>query len=545
MNHDETNFTPENLDDQIEHPTNWLAPDERRMLWDLNQTYKEQQNANAQSLQHVWTRLERERQGQHARNAPIDLQQRKRTMKDTSSLDGSSRGNIKRTLSLLVAVLVVAIVAGSAALIFNSASNAHKQGGNTANKPKPTSTPVVNASGIYITYMNKQGRYVASKIDSKTHKPVWTYERKDLNDTGDPIVYGDTVYLNASDDMASKSHLIALDATTGKERWDVEFKPNLFTDANGSGPNNMGYLTPPVISDGQVFVEDRTGTVFAFNSKTGKQNWTYKSGASALVSTYFTDPNTGKKDLAGSTIYTGSIPTVSNGVLYSAQHNIIFAVDIKTGKQIWKLKPVSDDQVFNDAQVIDGVIYAISCSISEHHAGQVYQSYVFAFNATDGKQNWKNAVDGMANGGLAIDSGRIYVIASPGPMTDNGSTLNVVHAINMQGKEIWHRDFSDPVVYTLSAGSGYVSVSGGTFAQGKTLSYTLFVLNGADGHDAWKKDIIADPASIVEGVLYVKGEREVIAYDLATHAELWRAKCGSDLEERTDYSFPGLVNVVP
>ncbi|GHO69083.1 hypothetical protein KSC_079750 [Ktedonobacter sp. SOSP1-52] len=548
MNNDDMTFMPERLDEQIEHPTNWLAPDDQRLVQDLRHTHQAYERENAQSLQRVWNRLEQERQEQRlqdaARTAPISLQQREQTMKDTSSSDSSSRGSNKRVLSLIAAVIVVAVLTGSAALIFSMAgknNTAHNQS-NTASV-KPTSTPVVNSSGTYIMYQNEQYFYVVDKLDSKTHKSLWTYQNKKLADLGYPTVYGDTVYLNASDDLASQSHLIALNATTGKVRWDIPFKTLTTIDENGSGPFNMGYLTMPVVSDGQVFVANRAGTVFAFNSETGKQNWTYKIGASALVKQYYTDPNTGKKKLAGSTFYDGSVPQVSNGVLYGALEHTLYAVDIKSGKQVWSTKITSEEQVFGDAQVVDGIIYASSHSVSQHHDGQAYQSYVYAFNTKDGKQSWNYSIEGLNSSGLAIDNGHIYFIANQLSSTPDDSIL---YALNTQGKKVWKHNYSNLGVYWLTAGNGYVSVSGGTYDQGKVTSYTLYMLK-ANGQPAWQKDVVADPVSIIDGVLYTKSGLKIIAYDLTNQKELWQGQYGFDLVDKTGLhsAHLGYINVVP
>ncbi|GHO74005.1 hypothetical protein KSD_17760 [Ktedonobacter sp. SOSP1-85] len=484
------------------------------------------------------TSLSQQRLQNVTRTTSISLQQRKQTMKDTSSSGNSSRGSIKRTLSLIAAVIVIAVLAGSAALIFSAASKnntAHKQSNTASNKP--TSTPVVDSSGIYITYRDKQNLEVVDKLDAGTHKSLWTFRSKKLAEVGSPIVYGDTVYLNASDVSSHQSHLVALNATTGKVRWDVPFKALTITDEGGSD-FNMGVFTIPVVSDGQVFVVNRAGTVFAFNSETGKQNWTYKTGASALVMQYYTDPSTGEKRLSGSTFYDGSVPQINNGVLYGALEHTLYAVDIKSGKQVWSTKLTSEEQVFGDAQVVDGIIYAYSSSVSQRNNGQVYQSYFYTFNPKNGKQSWKYAAADQNIGSFAIDSGHIYFTSSKG----NNFLLS---ALNTQGEKIWEHNYGNGV-YWLTVGNGYVSVSGGTYDQGQVTSYTLYVLK-ANGQPAWQKDVVADPVSIEEGVLYTKSGLKIIAYDLTNQKELWQGQYGVDIVDKMGFhsAHLGYINVVP
>lgn len=132
MSHEDTSFIPEHLDQQIEHPAASLAPIDQRLVQELRQEYQADAHANAQSLQRAWERLEsikRERALQdHVRAAsqPLsiqEIQQRKRNMKKDlkQETEISPRSSIKRTMSLLVAVLVVAIIVGSAAFVFSMA----------------------------------------------------------------------------------------------------------------------------------------------------------------------------------------------------------------------------------------------------------------------------------------------------------------------------------------------------------------------------------------------------------------------------------------
>lgn len=50
---------------------------------------------------------------------------------------------------------------------------------------------------------------------------------------------------------------------------------------------------------------------------------------------------------------------VSDGKVYGAISNLIFALDGQSGKQIWTTK-VATGQVFNNMQVVDGTAYTTS-----------------------------------------------------------------------------------------------------------------------------------------------------------------------------------------
>lgn len=531
MSSDDMDFLPEHLDQQTMPSAEQLAPDEQRLVQDLWRTYQTHEQANARSLQHVWERLERERGQQHAQNmaqtTPVSLLKRKQSVKDISFSAKSSQDGIKRTLSLLVAALLVAVLVGSAAFVFNVAGkkNSHHSAG-SGNLPA-TSTPVVDSSGIYITYPLDWSHAAVSKLDARTHKALWVY-KNGPSESGTPTVYGERLYLNAMDDQTNQAHLIALNANTGKALWDVPFKADNIM-YGGSGPYNMGALTTPVISDGQVYVMDRNGLISAFNALTGKLNWTYKSGASAIVQ---------------GTFYDGSAPVVSAGVLYGALHNIYFAVDVKTGKQLWSHALESTDQVFNGVQMLDGVLYNTSYIISGHNGGMSLQSYVYSFTAKDGKTRWNHPTQNWVTTNFSVADGYVYFIERHPDFTSSGNGHSTLHALNVQGKEIWHKDYSTDVGGSPVVGDGYVSVSEGTYNQGQVTSYTLHVYNATNGKGDWAKNVVTDPVTIQDGVLYTLAGRQIIAYDLASKKELWQGQYGVDLVDKLGNHNASLYAIV-
>lgn len=515
MSSDDTSFLPEQLDQQIERPVERLAPDDQRLVQELWHAYQGYEQMNAQSLQRVWGHLERERQKQPApdtaRTAPIILSQKEQDMRNTSPSDSTSQSGARRTLSLLVAALAIALLVGSAAFVFNMAGKKNNHNGIGSGTTQAISTPVVNSSGIYITYPSDQSYEVVSKLDPQTHKPLWVY-KGGPPDTETPTIYGNTVYLNSISGQTDQAHLIALDANTGKVRWDALLKTNLTTSGSF-----LDITTTPVVANGQVYLMNRLGVVFSLDAATGKQNWSYSSDSSAMVN---------------GTTYDGGAPVVNNGVLYGALHNTYFAVNAKTGKQLWSHTLDASDQIFNALQVLDGIIYDTSYVNSGHHAGMSLQSYAYAFNAKDGKQLWKYPTQNWVTFPLSIADGHVYFIERSPDLTDSGIAHSTLHALNLQGKEVWHKDYNTDVTGSPVADDGYVSVSEGTYSQGQVTSYTLHVYNAANGNVAWEKNVVADPYSIQNGVLYTIGGREIIAYDLASKKELWRGLYGVDLIDK-------------
>jgi outer membrane protein assembly factor BamB len=514
---DDMSFIPEQLDQQTGKSAEHLAPDDQRLVQDLWHTYQTYEHMNAQSLQHTWERLERDRGEQHvqnmARTTPISLLRRKHDMRDIAVSGNIPHGGIKRTLSLLIAVLLVAVMVGSAAFVFTIAGKNNHHHNNTmgsGNAPVK-STPVVDASGIYITYSSDGLHEVVSKVDAQTHKPLWVY-KNGPSEAGEPTVYGNTVYLNAMNDQTDQAHLIALNANTGKVLWDVPFKTNTVMYGQ-SGPYDLGFLTTPVVSNGQVYVMDRGGLISSFDVVTGKLNWIYKSGASAMVE---------------GTFYDGGAPVVSDGVLYGALHNIYFAVNAKTGKQLWSHALAATDQVFNAVQILDDVIYNTSYTISGHNAGMSLQSFVYAFNTKDGKQRWNYPTQYWVTSAPSVTDGYVYFIDRSPDFTSSGISHSTLHALNAQGKEVWHKDYNTDIAGSPTVGDGYVSISEGTYNQGQVTSYTLHVYNARNGKGDWAKSVVTDPITIQDGVLYTVSGRTIIAYDLTSKKELWQGQYGVD-----------------
>lgn len=535
MKRDDTSFIPERLDEQIEHPAEWLAADDQQLIQDLRNAHQTYEYANAQSLRHVWTRLEQKRQRPHTHSVKTTSNaslKRNTTMQQKISPSGSSQESFKRTLSLIAAVIVVAALTGSALLLFSTVSRNHTAHNNTVTgKPQATSTPVINSSGIYITYPTDWYHIVLSKLDTQTHKPLWVY-KDGPSEIGTPVIYGDVIYLDAMDEQASQAHLIALNAQTGKEIWNIVLKPVSAKGDNGNSPSNMGVLTAPVVSDGQVYVMNRSGTVFSFEATTGKTNWTYETGASAQVKQYYTDSK-GQKQVAGSTIYDSGPPVVSDDVLYGSLHNTYFAINAKTGKLVWSFNLAQEDQVFSSVQVVDGVIYTASNIISGHVVGMSLQSYVYAFKAKDGSQIWKYSTQKWVTNAPSVSDGHVYFMERVPNMTDTSNGQSTLHALNLQGHESWHKDYNIDIAGSPTAGEGYVSVNMNTYdhTNGHILTHTLYVYD-AMGNKVWEKDVDASPITILDGVLYTESGRQIIAYDIKHQQVQWSGQYGIDLVDK-------------
>jgi alcohol dehydrogenase (cytochrome c) len=218
-------------------------------------------------------------------------------------------------------------------------------------------TPIV-ANGIMYVAEGK-GRVIA--LDVATGEVQWIHQRSYPDDirasqaylrARGVSVYDDKIYWGTAD-----SYLVALDARTGKQVWQVK---------TADYKKGVGHSHPPLIVDGKVILgfiggeREVRGSVNAYDAKTGELKWqTYtvpapgEPGAESWAKsdkpplggptwgTFSYDPELGL-------VYAGvgqPAPWAStlrgNGdALYT---NSVIALDIKTGKMRWHFQVVPSD----------------------------------------------------------------------------------------------------------------------------------------------------------------------------------------------------------
>ena len=132
-------------------------------------------------------------------------------------------------------------------------------------------TPIVANGLLYVS--EGSGRVTA--FDAVSGDVVWAHTRsypKDIERSQargyhrGVSVYGDTIYWGTAD-----SALVALDARTGEQRWEV---------STGDYSDGMGHSHPALIADGKVVLgfaggeRSGRGTVVAHDAETGEHLWT-------------------------------------------------------------------------------------------------------------------------------------------------------------------------------------------------------------------------------------------------------------------------------
>ena len=176
------------------------------------------------------------------------------------------------------------------------------------------------------------------------------------------------------------------------------------------------YASNPIVLNGVVYIQDPDSDVYALNQQTGAVMWKhlYKSPT----------PSGGPNGLA-----------VGYGMLFGATEASAFALDAKTGKQLWmhKLTNNKNEGIDMAPQLYDNkvLISTIPGSATNfYHPGAL--GIVYSLNADTGKTIWKfNTIKGgyklfghpevNSGGGLwyppSVDSsGRVFMgVANPAP----------------------------------------------------------------------------------------------------------------------------------
>jgi hypothetical protein len=131
------------------------------------------------------------------------------------------------------------------------------------------------------------------------------WQRQSVGDPASPVVANGVVY------VAGPSNLIALDAATGKEAWDLSYN---YYDPDFPLPYRMTNY-PPAIGDGRLYLPGVEGTLYARDLADGDLTWHFATGGLLTA-----------------------LPTLANGVVYLAGNDhVLYAIDAATGKERWRM----------------------------------------------------------------------------------------------------------------------------------------------------------------------------------------------------------------
>lgn len=461
-------FIPEAIDEQIAQLKQGSESDaaDARLVRDLERAYREEQEEE-RAIEHIHARLMAKMQqaGEQQVSQPSSkLPRRKRI--DRMHTNGEQRGKQQwmQKWSILAAAVVVTLIVGSLIAVLqlthrSSSGGNIQMGSNT--QPTATKKAPLTDPGLYLGLFNQ-----LVKVDKQTHKILWRFvvksDPKDQSAFQQPVVHDTPI---VADGMvyftAQTGRVYAVDARTGKLRWERNFQAELW---------------PLKMADSLLYVNAvgaSGGLVYALDPADGITKTKYQA--------------------------TGQLAGIFDGVMYLNGGATLTAVKVSDGSQIWTARiDTKGEQNFNTSVYLkNGKLYASSIGKPD--------SYVYVIDPQNGKITWTSS---MMNGlvlDIAVgDDGRIYC----------GAQNHYVYAFDPRlksQKELWKYHTIVGHVYPAPIIQGdtvYVGQSSAGEQNGN--NDHLVALAAASGQQIWATPLKGytgggdtEPLVLHNGVIYL------------------------------------------
>ncbi len=475
MGHEDTYFTPEAVDEQIDRLRSdaYLATPpsaDARMLHDLRALYQTDESR----LEYIWGRLStKAQQLNRDEKLPVDIQyyqQRKlqdpqpsslvadadflmdtadpvggqwREPQDNDDLLGRDAATAKKKkstvqrLGLVLTQLVAVLIIGSLLLV--PAWTGSHQNGVVPNVSHQAQQDFASHS-VYLS--NEQG---VMGVDTHNGQARWTYTVPNyaLGLPVNPIVGNGIVYAESQDSV------YAIDAATGARRWSHTFPSQL-------SPYQTNKARP-VLSNNAIYVSVVFMEVDELDATTGR-----------ILRTYNPQLNTNIVSIA-----------IENNILYAFGLFDMCALRLSDGKQLW-YRTLNQSQVLGIPHIVNGTLYTITSSDTNWpYVDPKSTSRIEAFSAATGTPLWQSSLIHGSATDISIVNGMIYT----------GSTDGSVSAYDAKtGASIWSKtivgmSFSGSIAPLIDANVIYM------LAQDPTSSYQsvgIVALDLNDGHLSWQ-----------------------------------------------------------
>lgn len=418
------------------------------------------------------------------------VQERNARMKEITP-GPKKMGKVARFFGTLAAVLVITLLVGSLIWVIGAS-----RGNTHVASPSASSTPTAeepDAPGIYILddLDANANKYAVLKLDVHTHAVVWSYPVPLDGSLGDPIsVHGDTVYVALA--LGNDTYLYALNALDGSLRWKIAMNQYTVPGQSGSDAAQAGSIMQPTAAHGMVYVLARGESLVALDATTGKHLWTYTSRAKKAL------------DCTNAEIM--------DGLVYGTCHNVIFALNARTGAFIWSQSAPSH-QIFNSPVAIDGKVYLTSSQEDQHYAGEAVSGGAYAYNGTNGQLLWQHPIDNWVGDAPTVVNGVVYF----------GCNDHSIYGLRASdGVQVWRYDAGGVVGgVEVSNGVAYAEQQG--IQQGDTTSGTpsFLAVQISNSQQLWVKKGTWGTASALGDVLYISGADGFTALDGRTSTVIW------------------------
>src|SRR5215218_5308224 len=250
---------------------------------------------------------------------------------------------------------------------------------------------------------------------------------------------------------------------------------------------------------------DEPARVRAYDARTGRLRWTYRTGPNAFIRALGSGWVVVAADygpVAGDTLFIGtSFP--SEGAL---DPPVVYALDLATGRQLWRTVLDRGTDLQWAAPVVDGGQILVADTLS--HQGSAPTSHLHALDAETGRVRWKANLHADQQGFFAeppvVAGGLVYMATASRRLL----ALDVD-----SGREVW-RERGFPVVAGVREGLVIAAIDD-----------RLAALDAARGVRRWQVPVSGrgEHWPVLDGdTVYMASVDDVIAVDAAAGTTRWR-----------------------
>lgn len=406
---------------------------------------------------------------------------------DKLSPFGKRWSALQRFSAVAAVLLLLALVSS---LVVGLVLVRHKSiAGHPTQTATPAATPPPLPPAIYIGASS--GIY---KVDAKTGAQDWYYHVGDYAGAAPTFVNG-VVYFSAQN-----RSVYALKAQDGSLLWRYQ------------RPDDEDTSSTPAVANGVVYLGGSlAGAVHALKASDGSLLWRTTLASSSTPYDYL---DTGTAIAANGLVYVSFTHDPSTNGSYCS----IYALDASTGQIVWHAD-LPREQILFQVEVIAGTLYASSENIKHGGIVDVFDSYVYAYNAQNGALLWQSPNLHAENGSVpAIANGVAYI----------GSYNGYLYALNTKdGAVLWHtRLLSAGISVTPHVVDGLLYILGSSIPNGG--DDLLLAVNASNGTVRWQQQAFGYFASLAVngGVLYAldMATRQLLTFKASDGSPIWKVQ---------------------
>jgi outer membrane protein assembly factor BamB len=292
-----------------------------------------------------------------------------------------------------------------------------------------------------------------------------------------PVVSDGVVYIASED-----SFVYALDAASGSLKWKFETDGSIYSS--------------PAVSGGLVYISSADTYLYALNASTGSLKWKFKLFRNFIGTRrlpYLKWESMGNKKFGSS--------AVSDGILYIAGDEYIYALDADTGSLKWRY----NSPYLRSSPAVSGEMVFI---------GGNWGIPVEALDASTGILKWQSDIDEVDSS--PVVSGRVVYICS---------WDTYLYALNANtGNVIWKFKTNNSLPYSSPAVSGDVVYL-------NALDGYVYALDASTGSLKWKFktggfDSSSSPA-VSGNAVFIVVDKYLYAIDARTGNLKWKYETGN------------------